>query len=169
MSAFVLRTGSTGFGGSLFTIDSPDNETASCIRVIDENTFIIGGTTITSSSASRAMMIKVMYSLNGVQKLWSNSYGDVNGVGVCAETDDNNLYLLSTTASTGINTTITLITAEPDGENAVFSEIGEGTQLSASSFEKTADNGFIISGTNKHSDNDQSMALIKLKTGASLR
>jgi hypothetical protein len=168
MRAFILRTGATGFGGSLFTIDSPDDETATSIQVIDENTFIIGGSTISSSTTSRPMMKKVMYSLTGVQKIWSNPYGEKNGVGVCTDIDENNLYLLSTTASTGINTTITLITTDLDGENAVYSEIGEGTQLSASSFMKTSDHGFIIAGTNKHSDNDQSMALIKLKSSGSL-
>ncbi len=168
MRAFVLRTGSTGFGGSLFTIDSDFDETASCIQVVDENTFIISGTTQTSSSSSRAMMKKVAYSSSGVLKEWDNSYGETNSAGVCAILDENNLYLLTTTASTGINTTITLVTTDLDGENAVFSEIGEGTQLSASSFEKASDNGFIITGTNKHSENDQSMALIKLKSNGSL-
>jgi hypothetical protein len=170
MRAFLLRTGSTGFGGSLFTIDSPVDESASCIQIVDDNTFIISGTTFTSASSTHAMMKKVMYSLTGVQVVWGNGtpYGDVNGTGVCVIRDENNLHLLSTTASTGINTTITLITTDPDGENAVYSEIGEGTQLSASSFEKTSDNGFIISGTNKHSENDQSMALIKLKANGSL-
>jgi hypothetical protein len=168
MRAFVLRTGATGFGGSLFTLDSPNDETASSIEIVDENTFIISGTSITSSSSSRIMMKKLMYSLTGVQKIWDNTYGEKNGVGVSAVLDQNNLHMISTTASTGINTTITLITTDLDGENAVYSEIGEGTQLSASSFEKTADNGFIIAGTNKHTDNDQSMALIKLKSNGAL-
>jgi len=168
MHAFLLRTGSTGFGGSLFTIDSPDDETASSIEIVDENTFIICGTAINLSSSSRVMMKKIMYSSTGVEKLWGNTYGEKNGIGVCVVLDENNLHLISTTASTGINTTITLITTDLDGENAVYSEIGEGTQLSASSFEKTADNGFIITGTNKHSDIDQSMALIKLKSNGSL-
>ena len=168
MRAFVLRTGSTGLGGSLFTINSDFDETASCIQIVDENTFIISGTTQTSSSSGRAMMKKVTYSPSGVITAWGNSYGETNSTGVCTILDENNLYLLATTASTGINTTITLITTDPDGENAVYSEIGEGTQLSASSFEKASDNGFIIAGTNKHSENDQSMALIKLKSSGSL-
>jgi hypothetical protein len=168
MRAFVLRTGSTGFGGSLFIINSDFDETASCIQIVDENTFIISGTTQTSTSSSRAMMKKVAYSSSGVQNVWDTIYGETNSAGVCANLDDNNLYLLATTASTGINTTITLITTDLEGENAVYSEIGEGTQLSASSFERTSDNGFIIAGTNKHSENDQSMALIKLKSNGSL-
>ena len=168
MRAFVLRTGSTGLGGSLFTIDSDFDETASCIQIVDENTFIISGTTQTSTSSSRAMMKKVTYSPAGVLKVWDNSYGETNSAGVSSNLDESNLYLLATTASTGINTTITLITTNVDGENAVYSEIGEGTQLSASSFERTSDNGFIITGTNKHSDNDQSVALIKLKSNGSL-
>lgn len=166
--AFLLRTGSTGFGGSLFTIDSPVEEMATCIQVVNENTFIISGTAQTSTSSSDIMMKKVMYSLTGLELIWQNTYGVGNDVGVCSILDENNIFLLATTSSTGINTTITLVTTDLDGENAVYSEIGNGTQLSASSFEKTADNGFIIAGTNKHSDDDQSIALIKLKSGGSL-
>jgi hypothetical protein len=168
MRTFLLRTGSTGFGGSLFTVDSPVDETASFIQSVDDNTFIIGGTTQNSASSSRVMMKKLKYSLTGVEKVWDNTYGNVNGVGVCMMLDENNLHILSTTASTGINTTITMITTDVDGENPVYYEIGQGTQLSAASFERTSDNGFIIAGTNKHTDNDQSMALIKLKSNGSL-
>jgi hypothetical protein len=99
---------------------------------------------------------------------WEKYYGKENDQGVSLINEGSSLYLLSTTSSTGINSTITLITTNPDGDNPVYSEIGEGTQLSASSFQMTSDNGFIIAGTNKHSENDQSMTLIKLKSSASL-
>ena len=159
-----MRTGSIGLGGSLFTIASTVDEEANCIQIIDENTFIISGTTYTSTSSSDIMLKKVTYLLTGLKVEWEKYYGIGNDKGVCLILDGNNLHLIATTSSTGINTTITLITTDLNGENAVYSEIGEGTQLSASSFEKTADNGFIIAGTNKHSENDQSMALIKLKS-----
>jgi hypothetical protein len=166
--AFVLRAAPNGLGGSLFTIASTVDEEATCIQIVDENTFIISGTSHTSASESRSMMKKVTYSLAGLSVLWDTKYGEGSDRGVCVLLGENNLYLLATTSSTGINTTITLITTDLEGGNPVYSEIGEGSQLSASSFEKTADNGFIIAGTNKHSDNDQSMALIKLKSNASL-
>jgi hypothetical protein len=168
MHAFMLRTGSTGFGGSLFTINSPADEEANCIQIIDENKFIICGTTRTSTSSSDIMLKEVSYTPTGLQVSFDTTYGNGTDQGVGLILDENNLYLLTTTSSTGINTTITLITTDLNGENAVYSEIGEGTQLSASSFEKTSDNGFIIAGTNKHSENDQSMALIKLKSNGSL-
>jgi hypothetical protein len=168
MHAFIVRTGDRGLGASLFPIASTVDEEASSIQTIDDNTFIISGTTYTSTSTSEIMMKKVMYSATGLGVEWKKSYGDKNDAGVCVILVDNKLHLLATTSSTGINTTITLITTDLNGENAVYSEIGEGTQLSASSFEKTSDNGFIITGTNKHSENDQSMALIKLKSNGSL-
>jgi hypothetical protein len=168
MHAFMVKTGSRGLGASLFPIESTVDEEANCIQTIDENTFIISGTTLTSSSSSDIMMKEVMYSPTGLHVVWHATYGEGNDQGVCLIRDENSLHLLATTSSTGINTTITLITTDLNGENAVYSEIGEGTQLSASSFEKTADNGYIIAGTNKHSENDQSMALIKLKSNGSL-
>jgi hypothetical protein len=166
--AFIMRTGTLGLGGSLFSLDSPVNEEATCIQSIDENTFIVGGTTHTSTSTSNIMMKKVMYTSTGVQFEFDKKYGDGTDAGVSLILDENNLHMLATTSSTGINTTISLITTDLEGNSAVYSEIGEGTQLSASSFQKTTDNGFIIAGTNKHSENDQSMALIKLKPSATL-
>jgi GH43 family beta-xylosidase len=114
------------------------------------------------------MMKKVSFSTLGMKVEWEKYYGKENDEGVSLIKDGNKLYLLSTTSSTGINSSITLITTDAEGDNPIYSEIGEGTQLSASSFQKTSDNGFVIAGTNKHSDNDQSMALIKLKSSTSL-
>ncbi len=165
---FVLKTGPLGTGGSLFPIvNSPIEEEANCIQIVDKNTYILCGTT--KSSASEIMMKKVSFSTLGMKVDWEKYYGGDNDEGISLIRDANNLYLLATTSSTGINSTITLITTNAEGDNEVYSEIGEGTQLSASSFQKTADNGFIIAGSNKHSENDQSMALIKLKSNASLR
>jgi hypothetical protein len=168
--AFVLRTDQLGKGGSMFPINnSPIEEEANSIATIDLNTFIIGGTTQTLPSNSDMMMKKVQFTTHGLVVEWQKYYGTGNDAGVHLILDESHLYLLGTTASTGINTTITLVTTDLDGENAVFSEVGGGTQLSASSIEKTLDDGFIITGTNKHSDNDQSMTLIKLKSSGSLR
>jgi hypothetical protein len=168
LHAFMVRTAPNGLGASLFPIASAVDEEATCIQTIDENTFVLSGTTQTTTSSSDIMMKKVMYTSTGLQVVWDNKYGNGNDIGVCVILDGSNLHLLATTSSTGINTTITLITTDLEGGNAVYSEIGEGSQLSASSFYKTADNGFIIAGTNKHSENDQSMALIKLKSNGSL-
>jgi hypothetical protein len=164
---FALKTDHLARGGFLIPINnSPVEEEANCIQVIDQNTFIIYGTT--KSSESEIMMKKVTFETLGMKIEWEKYYGKENDEGVSFINDGSNLYLLSTTSSTGINSTITLIKTDLEGDNAVYSEIGEGTQLSASSFQKTSDNGFIIAGTNKHSENDQSMALIKLKSSTSL-
>jgi len=167
--AFILKTGSTGFVSSLFTVPSQENEEASCLQVIDENTFVLSGTAQPSGTASRIMMKKIELSLTGLRVIWDNAYGDATDKDVCVIRQENSLHLLATTPSAGINTTITLITTDAEGDNAVYSEIGEGSQLNASSFEMTTDKGFIIAGTNKHSDNDISMALIKVKSDASLQ
>jgi hypothetical protein len=168
MHAFMVRTAHNGLGASLFPITSTVDEEANCLQTIDANTFIISGTAHTTASSSDVMMKKVVYSAAGLNVVWDIKYGEGNDQGVCVLLDQNNLHLLATTSSTGINTTISLITTDLEGGNPVYSEIGEGTQLSASTFEKTTDNGFIIAGTNKHSENDQSMALIKLKSNGLL-
>jgi hypothetical protein len=165
--SFVLKTNPFGNGGFLFPIvNSPIGEEANSIQIIDQNTFIISGTT--KSTEKEIMMKKVSFTTLGMNVEWEKYYGQENDKGVSHILDGSNIYLLATTASAGINSTITLITTDLEGDNAVYSEIGEGTQLSASAFQKTADNGFIIAGTNKHTENDQSMTLIKLKSNASL-
>ena len=65
--SFILRAASNGLGGSLFPIASTVDEEGNSIQTIDENTFIICGTTHTSASSSNIMLKKVMYSPAGLQ------------------------------------------------------------------------------------------------------
>jgi hypothetical protein len=79
----------------------------------------------------------------------------------------NSIYILGTTGMAGTYTAISLITADESGNQTARSDFGLGSELSGSSFEKTADGGFIISGTNKYSENSISVALIKTGPDAS--
>jgi hypothetical protein len=76
--------------------------------------------------------------------------------------------MLTTMATSGINSAISLIITDSEGNFPAYTTIGIGTQLSGSSFAITSDNGFIITGTNKYSDNSLSATLIKTLSGGKL-
>jgi hypothetical protein len=169
--AFVLQTGPTGLGGILSTLESSVDEIGNCIRVMENTTYVIAGTTQNSSSATGndIMLKKVALSPTGLQIQWQRSFGD-NGddYGQRVISHNNELYLLVTTASAGTNSSIALITTDLNGNNEIYNTFGEGSHLSCSSFDRTSNDGFIIIGTNKHSDNDMSMALIRLRPEGTL-
>ena len=61
MHAFVLQTDLSVLGAVFSQFHSDVDEEANCIQIVDENTFIISGTTYTSSSTSDIMLKKVTY------------------------------------------------------------------------------------------------------------
>jgi len=163
--AFVLRTGPTGLGAILSPIESLTDDVGNCIQVIDENQFLVTGTTKNTSSGSGddIMLKKVAYSPGGLEVQWDGTI-EVSGndFGQKLIIINNYIYLLVTRASAGTNSSIGLITTDMNGILAREIYFGENTELTCGSFERTSDNGFIIIGTNKHSDNNMSIALIKV-------
>jgi hypothetical protein len=170
-NAFILQTGPTGLGGILSPIATTMDEIGNCIRVIDKNTFILAGTSNNTAAAAGndIMLKKVVVSPTGLQVPWQRSFGS-NGddYGQRVIMSDNSLYLLVTSASSGINSSIAMIITDLNGNNEVNTSYGEGSQLSSSSFDMTSNTGFIIIGTNKHSDVDMSMALIRVRPEGTL-
>ena len=170
-NAFILQTGPTGLGGILSPIESTMDDIGNCVRIIDKNTFILAGTSKNTAAAAGndIMLKKVVLSPSGLQIQWQKSFGG-NGddYGQRLIMSDNSLYLLVTSASSGINSSIALIITDLNGNNEVYTSYGEGSQLSSSSFDMTSNNGFIIIGTNKHSDVDMSLALIRVRPEGTL-
>jgi len=80
----------------------------------------------------------------------------------------NSIYILGTSSNVANFSSIAFITTGASGENPVYTSFGQGSQMSASSFEITTDNGFIFTGANKNSDNSVSAALIKTGANGSL-
>ncbi len=168
--AFSLKTGKNGSGGSLFTFDNDLNE-GKCIQAIDNNTFIILGTTYANASSNEGdvMLEKITYSSTGVTKVWDQTFGSAeDDAGECLHLDGERLHLLATMGSSGTNTSISLITTDLNGEDPQYFTFGEGSHLVARSFEMTADKGFIIAGTNERSSSDISMAVLKLNAQGQL-
>jgi hypothetical protein len=170
--AFVIITNSIGGVKIPFWIESATNEAGNCIRTVGDNGFIVVGTSASASSGSarEIMMKKVTITASNTQINWEKTYyTGGNNFGQRVIPDDNSLNLLVSIVSSGVNSSLALLTTNLDGSNPKFSFFGDGSQLTGNALEKTLDNGFIITGTNKHSDNNMSMVLIKLKSDGTLK
>jgi hypothetical protein len=169
--AFVLKTNNIGLSGTFREIKSTAEQEGSCIRALDENNFLVIGTTksLTSSTGYDIMLRKISLIITESDNQWEKTFGGIgNDYGKRVIVRGNSIYLLGTITSANINSSITLITTDLNGNNERYSNFGLGTQLSCSSFENTSDKGFIITGTNKYSESSSSVALIKTKTDTSL-
>jgi hypothetical protein len=79
----------------------------------------------------------------------------------------NSIYVLGTTATTASNSAICLIAADASGNQKSRSDFGIASELTAMSFMPVSDGGFIILGTNHHSDRNTAVALVKVGPEAS--
>lgn len=169
--AFFMKATSTGGAPGFYYLPSDGEEEGNCIRVIDPENYIITGTYEKASSASGSdIMLKKVSLVNFIYTtVWENIFDDIpgNDVGQSLITEDSNIFLLGTNATTVDNTAIAFIVTDSEGNNPKYSFFGMGSQLSGNSFEKTSDDGFIIAGTNKHSENSISAALIKVRADGS--
>jgi hypothetical protein len=167
--AFVIMTNPIGGVISLLELPSAQDEEGRCIRILDDNTFVLIGTSNSTETGKDIMLKKVTIGQQGQKINWEKTFPATgNDYGISLIIRDNSLYLLATVASAGVNTSIDLITTDLDGNNPSNTFFGNGTELSAKSFDVTSDNGFVIAGTNKHSDNDISLTMIKLKPDGTL-
>ncbi|MBN1159569.1 MAG: hypothetical protein JXA61_09325 [Bacteroidales bacterium] len=169
--SYILITNNIGGLVSFLTIDSSADEDGTCIRELGDNNYLIIGTMRSNltGQGSDIILRKISLSSYVLEILWSKWYGTSgDDMGTSIIVDGSNYILLGTTAASGGLSSISLIKTDPDGENPVYSSFGQGSQLTGTSFARTSDNGFIITGTNKHSDTHASVALIKTKPDATL-
>jgi hypothetical protein len=164
--AFILKTTSTGGISGIYFLPSSTDEEGNCIRVIDNDHFLVLGTK--TGSAGSDISLKYA-SLSALSVEWEKTYGGAgNDFGCSLLTEGNSIYLLGTTATSGTNTAISLITTDDSGDQTARSDFGLGSKLSGCSFGRTTNNGFIITGTNEFSVDNKSLALIKTGDHATL-
>ena len=169
--AFVMIVNTSGGSPGFFPIASNADEEGNCIRVIDDNHFLVLGTVKSASpdSANTIMLKKISLVEFVLNTEWKKTFGSTgNDFGQYLLFDSKSIYLLGTWATASNNTAVSLIITDSSGNNARYSYFGLGTQLSGCTFHRTTDNGFIISATNKHSDNSTSFTLIKTLPDGSL-
>lgn len=163
-NAIIILTDINGVVDNSFSIAAATDEEGTCVRALDDNNFLLLGTTATSGGSNISLFNVYLSSAEQVVH-WKQTYSDSDKeIGNAVLTDGNAIYILGTSVTSETNTAISLITADDLGNQLVRSTFGMGSQLSGCSLQRTTDGGFIIAGTNKHSDNSISVALIK--TGA---
>ncbi len=171
-NVFVLITNDIGGLVTFTTIDdNTTDEEGNCIRKLDDGSFIIAGTSKSSLAAGTSdIMIRKVNLLSSDTEtsppLLFGSSG--NDIGKNVMVDGNKMIILGSITSTGGYSSISLISANLDGSNPVYTHFGQGSQMTCSGFEKTSDGGYIISGTNKQGESHASVALIKIKSDTSL-
>jgi len=138
---------------------------------LDDSHFLVTGTVGSSSSiqGSDIMLKRVSLIDFELTSEWSKVFGGTgNDYGQSLLTENGAVQILATTATTGVNSAISLIITDSQGNNPKYTTFGLGTQLSASSLAGTSEGGFIISGTNKLTDNSISFTLIKTRADGSM-
>lgn len=169
--SFVMMANSSGIPPGILVLDATSDEEANCIRIIDDTNFLIIGTAKNTAKGTGTDIVLQKVSRSGVNlsQEWERTFGGTgNDYGQCILAENGSIQILATTATTGNNSAISLIFTDMEGNNPKYSTFGLGTQLSGTSFEKTSDEGYIISGTNELSDNSISFALIKTRADGSL-
>ncbi len=169
--AFIMKVNTSGGSPGFFPIAATDNEKGNCIRVLDDSHFLVTGTVGSSSSiqGSDIMLKRVSLIDFELTSEWSKVFGGTgNDYGQSLLTENGAVQILATTATTGVNSAISLIITDSQGNNPKNTTFGLGTQLSASSLAGTSEGGFIISGTNKLTDNSISFTLIKTRADGSM-
>jgi hypothetical protein len=158
---FALKTDEYGGVNYYFRLDKASNEEGNCIRILDEDNVLV---LCTSRGLSGSAISLKQIKFSTLELKWEKNYGNAGkDVAKSMLTGNNTIHMLGTTGSAGDNNTaISLIAADAMGNQTARSDFGEGSQLSAEAFEQTDDGGFIIVGTNKHSENNISVALIKV-------
>ena len=167
--SFIIICNSSGFPSSPAYSSNPWNEQVNCIRVLGTNSYLIAGTSNKQSASNTDIMLKkVTLSGTTIQVVWEKYFGGTgNDFGAFSQIKDNTIYLLATEATVD-NSSITVITTNMEGANEKHFYFGENSQLTAGTLNVTDDNGFIITGTNKHSESNVSLALIKTRSDVSL-
>ena len=161
--AFIIKTDENTIPSDYYELPSDTNEYGNCIRVLDQDHFMVLGTRKNATLSEPSLKKVFMSPIPPHTVIWSKSFTNpTQDLSKCMIIDANAIYILGTTLRTGSSSSITIIRSDLSGNQVSRSEFGQGSLLSSASFKRTADNGFIIAGTNMHAEvNNTSLTLIK--------
>jgi len=161
---FIIKTDENTVFEALYELPSSVNESGNCVLPLNADEYLLLGTA-GSSSGSQMTLKRIRMSDTQQLIMWSRNYeSSAAEAGRCLLNDGQSIYILGTTTFGSSNTSITLTSTDQTGNQTGRSVFGQGSKLSASSFQRTADGGFIVAGTNVHPEaNNTSIALIKTR------
>jgi hypothetical protein len=173
--SFIMKTNLTGgLKSPLVSFGDNADEEGNCLKVLDDTTFLISGTTNSATTGGSDIFLYQVkwrplsgadpFQIDHVQKFGSS----FNDMGRCMMLQGSSVMLLGTIGTTENSSAIALINTTPDGKgNPKTIHYGDYSQFEGKSFSLSEDGGYIIAGTNYRSDNS-SITLIKTKTGGGL-
>lgn len=166
-NVFVMKTTDLGVVNDQYYLSSNTDEEGNCIRVLDDNHFLVLSTVKTATGTDIALN-SVSFASFPHSIDWRRIYS-TNGknVGCSVLSEGNSIYVLGTASTTASNSAVCLIATDASGNQTSRSDFGIASELTAMSFRPVPEGGFIILGTNRHSDRNISVALIKVGTEAS--
>jgi len=161
---FIVKTTPTGIIRTFYPISSAEDQEGVCITALDDGYFCILGNTRNPSGTNGTDVFLRKLNPDNLQEIWYETYGNSgNDLGRQLLQSGNNLFILLTQPGLGTSSSIALLQTDAAGNETQSSLYGAGsTQLTAGRFALTADGGFIIAGSNKHSEANTSAALIKV-------
>ncbi|MBN1145304.1 MAG: hypothetical protein JXA72_12815 [Bacteroidales bacterium] len=166
-NVFVLKTTDQGAVNDQYYLSSNTDEEGNCIRVLDDDHFLVLSTVKTATGTDIALNA-VSFTSFPHSVDWRKTYiNNGKNVGCSVFKAGNSIYVLGTTATTASNSAICLIAADASGNQKSHSDFGIASELTAMSFRPVSNGGFIILGTNHHSDRNTAVALIKVGPEAS--
>jgi hypothetical protein len=170
--SFILQLKPDYTFGPFLESASDANEEATCLTILNDTAFVVSGNTWnTSTDGADVLLYKVnmIYYENDkfyFERKWTKPFkktGDDKGTFVLAE--DNEIHVLATQSNGDKSSLISIITTTSNGANEQSVPFGGASLMQSQAFGFSSDGGFIISGTNKLSDDYSSMVLIKTKSG----
>ncbi len=166
-NVFVMKTTDQGVVNDQYYLSSNSDEDGNCIRVLDDDHFLVLSTVKTTTGTDIALN-SVSFASFPHSVEWRRTYSN-NGknAGCSVYNTDDAIYILGTVSTTATNSAFCLVAADASGIQKAYSDFGIDTELTAVSFKPVSEGGFIILGTNYHADRNVSVALIKVGREAS--
>lgn len=166
-NVFIMKTTDQGAVNDQYYLSSNIDEEGNCIRVLDDNHFLVLSTVKTATGTNIALNA-VSFAAFPHSVDWRKTYGD-NGknTGCSVYKEGNSIYVLGTSGTAASNSALCLITADASGNQKSRSDFGIASELTAMSFRPVSNGGFIVLGTTHHSDRNTAVALIKVGPEAS--
>ncbi len=160
--SFIIRTNENTLFLREFEIPATVDENANCVLPLDNNSCLL---LVTSENSSGSVIKLMRIDVTAKNIVWEKSYtSSYPATGIKMMMDDQNIYILGTSMINSTTSLITLLKTDLSGNEIDRIDFGSGSKLMASSFIRTDDGGFIITGTNVHPEvNNTAAALIKTK------
>lgn len=162
-NAYLLRTDPEGSLDAFLPLLSAENKEGCSVVAMNNNDFLVLSTRTIGDYRDITLD---MIDYANMDTAWAKAYPTPENE-VCKGLifSNNKFYILNTKSTSSSRSLISVLTTDAEGNKLAVNDFGIATGLTASSFQTTADGGFIIAGTNEVTEeNNTALTLIKTDT-----